>query len=409
MSNYLVEVNNISKKYCRDLRSSLWYGVRDLTRELTGQPLGSKLRKKEFWALKDVSFSLEPGQALGVIGPNGSGKSTLLKLLNGLVKPNMGSINIRGRVQALIQLGAGFNPILTGRENIYINAAVFGIPKNEIDKRLNDIIDFAELRDFIDTPVQSYSSGMKVRLGFSIAIYLRPDIMLIDEVLAVGDLSFRNKCLNAIQEIRNSGVAFVFVSHNLDQVNRVCDKAIYFNNGELVDYGATEDVISTYLTDTAESTTQFHHHPGTEKYMQVRKVMLLNEDGQSVDQVISGSPLTIRMEFDAKRILDTPLFVFVIEPVGRQVISAIIHQERNDDRPSFLPGVHVIDATMKRLPLLPGRYRLRGGMHDRDGLGLYGKFHNIAMINVVARENQLIVSSPASMEFEADWYVHAQV
>src|SRR5206468_4283587 len=198
--NVLVHVEHVSRRFCRNLRRSLWYGIQDIARDLN--PFGrnssggsSSLRKDEFWAVNDVSFELRRGECLGLIGRNGAGKTTLLKMLNGLIKPDCGCIEIRGRVGALIALGAGFNPILTGRENIYVNGAVLGLTKREIDEKIEEIIDFAEIREFIDSPVQSYSSGMQVRLGFAMASSLNPDILLLDEVLAVGDMGFQAKCL----------------------------------------------------------------------------------------------------------------------------------------------------------------------------------------------------------------------
>jgi len=233
----LVKVDNISKKFCRSLKKSLWYGVRDITREMFGRnSTKAHLRRDEFWAVNDVSFELKRGECLGLIGQNGAGKTTLLKMLNGLIKPDGGKIRMRGRVGALIALGAGFNPILTGRENIYVNAAVLGIPKKEIDRRLEEIIEFADISEFIDTPVQNYSSGMKVRLGFSVAAHLNPDILLIDEVLAVGDVGFRVKCFNAINEIAKNA-AVIFVSHSMPMVARIASDIVVMNLGQSIYYG----------------------------------------------------------------------------------------------------------------------------------------------------------------------------
>lgn len=230
-SQILIKVENVSKKFCRRLRQALWYGMKDLTSELLGRSNShNELRKDEFWAVDDVSFELKRGECLGLIGRNGAGKSTLLKMLNGLIKPNKGRISVRGRVGALIELGAGFNPILTGRENIYVNAAVLGITKETVDKKLDSIIEFAEIEDFIDTPVQYYSSGMRVRLGFAVAAQMEPDVLLIDEVLAVGDLGFKMKCLNTMNEImRNSAV--IFVSHSMPFISRICTEVMVLNNG----------------------------------------------------------------------------------------------------------------------------------------------------------------------------------
>jgi lipopolysaccharide transport system ATP-binding protein len=195
-SEILVDVQHVSKKFCRDLKKSLWYGLKDVFTEmnpwqprsaaLPAAPSGNDLRPAEFWAVNDVSFQLRRGECLGLIGHNGAGKTTLLKMLNGLIKPDSGSITMRGRVGALIALGAGFNPILTGRENVYINGAILGLSKKEIDDQIDSIIDFAEIREFIDSPVQSYSSGMQVRLGFAVATAMKPDVLILDEVLAVG-------------------------------------------------------------------------------------------------------------------------------------------------------------------------------------------------------------------------------
>ena len=208
----LVKVEALSKKFCKDLKTSLLYGVKDLIYGMSGNKNERKLRDKEFWAVKDISFELRRGECLGLIGHNGAGKSTLLKILNGLINPDAGKVTIRGRVGALIELGAGFNPILSGRENIYNNGAILGFSKKEIDAKVEEIIDFAEIREFIDMPVQNYSSGMKVRLGFAVAAQMEPDVLIIDEVLAVGDLGFVLKCFKQIDTILPK-TAIVFVSH----------------------------------------------------------------------------------------------------------------------------------------------------------------------------------------------------
>jgi lipopolysaccharide transport system ATP-binding protein len=235
MCDTLIKVENLSKKFCLDLKTSLWYGLKDISKEMTGRERkdNNQLREKEFWAVKDISFEVKRGECLGLIGRNGAGKSTLLKMLNGLIKPDTGRIEIHGRIGALIELGAGFNPILTGRENIFNNAAVLGFTKEETLQKIETIIDFSEIRDFIDTPVQNYSSGMKVRLGFAVAAQMEPDILLIDEVLAVGDMGFTHKCLNKIDEIFNQ-TAIIFVSHSMPLVSRICTELIVMTKGEAV-------------------------------------------------------------------------------------------------------------------------------------------------------------------------------
>jgi lipopolysaccharide transport system ATP-binding protein len=278
----LVRVDGVGKKFCRSLKKSLWYGVCDIAGELlpgrkrqrvagsellvasgntsaegasgpatsypplVTSPTGeASLRDGEFWAVQDVSFELRRGECLGLIGHNGAGKTTLLKMLNGLIKPDRGTITMRGRVGALIALGAGFNPILTGRENIYINGSVLGLTKKEIDAKIDEIIDFAEIREFIDMPVQSYSSGMTVRLGFAVATALDPDVLILDEVLAVGDGSFRHKCYQRIDSLRGKA-AIIFVSHNMPDVGRICQSTVVMERGRTIFQGNALDGIARY-------------------------------------------------------------------------------------------------------------------------------------------------------------------
>jgi len=238
MSESLVKVTNVSKKFCRDLKQSLWYGMKDLGNEFFGRSKEGKgqLRKDEFWAVKDISFELKRGECLGLIGRNGAGKTTLLRMLNGLIKPDVGRIEMHGRVGALIALGAGFNPILTGRENVYVNAAVLGLGKDEIDSKFDEIVEFAELEEFIDTPVQNYSSGMQVRLGFAISTALDPDILLLDEVLAVGDVGFRAKCFNIINRLIEK-TAVIFVSHSMPNISRICTGILLMNHSKSIYQG----------------------------------------------------------------------------------------------------------------------------------------------------------------------------
>lgn len=247
MSETLVKVEGVSKKFCRSLKKSLWYGMQDLGREMTGHRHGGdgELRPDEFWAVKDVSFELKRGECLGLVGHNGAGKTTLLKMLNGLVKPDAGQIQMRGRVGAIIALGAGFNPILTGRENIYVNASVLGLSKREIDERIDEIIDFSEIEEYIDMPVQSYSSGMSVRLGFAIATTIKTDVLILDEVLAVGDENFQAKCFKRIGELLADS-AVILVSHQAHHIKKNCDYALLLERGQCVTHGAPDDVLKEY-------------------------------------------------------------------------------------------------------------------------------------------------------------------
>lgn len=242
----IVKVENVSKKYCKSLKKSMFYGLKDIARNTIGLSSHSdKLRKNEFWAVDNVSFEVKKGETLGIIGPNGAGKTTLLKMINGIFWPDKGKITVKGNVGALIQVGAGFHPMLTGRENIYINAAILGATKKEVDKQFADIVEFADIGDFIDTPVKFYSSGMFVRLGFAIAIYCKPDILLVDEVLAVGDLKFRIKCYRKIDEIRENA-AVVLVSHSLEHIGRTCTKTLVLDEGKIIHYGDVGQGLKVY-------------------------------------------------------------------------------------------------------------------------------------------------------------------
>lgn len=303
----LIKVEGISKKFCRSLKRSLWYGLQSIANELIFKTPGisgnEHLRPSEFWALKNINFELHRGECLGLIGRNGAGKSTLLKILNGLIKPDQGKVTIRGRVGALIELGAGFNPVLTGLENIYINAAVLGIPKSEISKKLDDIIEFSEIGDFINTPVRNYSSGMKVRLGFAIAAQLEPDILIIDEVLAVGDVGFRAKCFNTISKISQK-TAMIFVSHHMPQVARVSTKLMVLNHGESEYYGPeVSSGINKYYTQFKEENCVVTGS-GEAELLELE----LNSNSQSqVESISYLDDLTIRMKLKVDKAIRYPV------------------------------------------------------------------------------------------------------
>jgi lipopolysaccharide transport system ATP-binding protein len=235
MPEILVKAENVSKKFCRSLKRSLWYGMQDIGNELIGHRHDHPdcLRQDEFWALRDISFELRRGECLGLIGHNGAGKTTLLRILNGLIKPDAGRVTLHGQVGALIALGVGFNPVLSGRENIYINGAILGLDKRQVAGKLDEIVEFSEIGEFIDAPVQTYSSGMNVRLGFAVAaILLEPDVLFLDEVLAVGDMAFAIKCLNRVRELTRHA-AVIFVSHNMQYVSTFCNRIIVLDHGAM--------------------------------------------------------------------------------------------------------------------------------------------------------------------------------
>lgn len=366
----LVRAENVSKKFCRSLKKSLWYGLKDIAHELnpfsrdetvgfhaSSGSYSSALRDDEFWAVNNVSLELRRGECLGLIGHNGAGKTTLLKMLNGLIKPDVGRIEMRGRVGALIALGAGFNPILTGRENIYVNASVLGLSNREIDEKLDEIVDFAEVGEFIDSPVQSYSSGMQVRLGFAVATALNPDILILDEVLAVGDASFRSKCLLRISRLL-SNCAVIFVSHQESQIGRICNRVLLLERGAAIACGAPSEILPQYRLAT------MHQHRSVD-------IAVDNMCGiQSVEvkcapvSMRSGSSLSVFLQFTCK---------FTIEPDA--ILVAAVDSEGAIVAQTLMPIIgtlaggemHRIEAQIQNLCLKPGRYSINMNLFRDNG------------------------------------------
>lgn len=252
-SDFLIRCDGVGKRFCRDLKRSLWYGLKDCTADVVGW-IGksegasdwTELRPAEFWANRDINFEVKRGECIGLIGRNGAGKTTLLKLLNGLIKPDAGKIEIRGQVGALIALGAGFNPILTGRENILINGSILGLSRKRIEDRLEEIVEFSELHEFIDSPVRNYSSGMQVRLGFAAAsLLVEPDVLILDEVLAVGDSAFRHRCYAKVNQLMKRS-AVILVSHSMEHIAQCATKVGLMQKGEMTTYVDTNEGIEAY-------------------------------------------------------------------------------------------------------------------------------------------------------------------
>ncbi|WP_140487645.1 polysaccharide ABC transporter ATP-binding protein [Flavobacterium sp. GSA192] len=307
----LIKAENVSKKFAKSLKKSLFYGVQDLISGITGRDQNKDLRKDEFWAVKDISFEVRRGECLGLIGHNGAGKSTLLKMLNGLIAPDEGTITIKGKIGALIELGAGFNPILSGRENIYNNAAVIGFTKKEIDQKLDAIIAFAELEEFIDMPVQNYSSGMKVRLGFAVAAQMEPDVLIIDEVLAVGDLGFMMKCYKTIDNLLKN-TAIIYVSHSMPTVSRLCNNIILLERGESCFQG--DDVgraIDMYYTSFVDNDSNIIYTDETLELLDV-KLLETSKSEDNIQQINWKEDLIISFNFKLNKKIEVPLFRILI-------------------------------------------------------------------------------------------------
>jgi len=360
MDPYLVlRVDGVSKKYCRDLKKSLWYGLNDIAKEIF-QRSGEErhLRPREFWALEDISFQLKQGQSLGLIGGNGAGKTTLLKLINGLIKPSTGRIMVNGSIGALIAFGTGFNPILTGRENIKIAAAVLGFSNKAIKDRMDEIIDFSDIGEFIDAPVKSYSTGMLVRLGFSVAIQLNPDLLLVDEVLAVGDLSFMIKCQKKITEYRNNGGSIILVSHYMHNIRIHCDRAIWINNGRVKSEGPPAKVCNEFEMFTGRTSIQ----SGNEVYIDAA-IKIVHTRYPKV--ITSDDKFEFELTVVSKRFVKNPIVVFAIFDIrGQHLISSYSNFE--GFFPSFNIGETMIKVKFEYLPLSSGIYTVSIILHENE-------------------------------------------
>lgn len=352
----LIKVEHLSKKFCKDLKTSLWYGVKDLTSNILGNKNERLLRDKEFWAVKDINFELRRGECLGLIGHNGAGKSTLLKILNGLINPDEGKITIKGRVGALIELGAGFNPILSGRENIYNNGAILGFTKKEIDSKVEHIIDFSEIREFIDMPVQNYSSGMKVRLGFAIAAQMEPDVLIIDEVLAVGDLGFVLKCFKTIDAILPH-TAIVFVSHSMPMVSRICNQIILMDHGKSQFQGTNVGkAIDLYYQRFATNDSNIILDDGSVKLDKIELVNPFTLE-QGLPQLNWGDDFKLYFKLsvlDSSRLLD--FVIIIIDKEQRPIASLNVFNQPNDI--TAKNGVIEFSAKHENMQLSKGIYSI---------------------------------------------------
>lgn len=314
-----------------------------------------KAYRQDFYAVNDVSLTIEAGTTVGLMGANGSGKSTLLKLIGGIVTPSEGTIERRGRMAALLELGAGFHPDLSGRENVYLNAAILGLSRAEVDERFDDIVEFSGIGEFIDTAVKFYSSGMYVRLAFAVAVHTDPDILLVDEVLAVGDEAFQRKCMDRINQFREEGRTIVLVSHSAQQVAELCDRGVVLSDGQVVFDGNTNEAVGA-LRDVldgrrvGEAPPEHTSHP-----IQVKAVELIGESGQPTRSVSTGESLTIRVHADALRPIERWEIGFSMDtPLGQMVLAS--NTEILGVRLGPIVGPTVVDLQIAQVNLGPGQY-----------------------------------------------------
>jgi len=357
----LISAENVGKKFCKNLKRSLWYGAQDLASTITGTERSTALRKDEFWAVQGINFEVRRGECLGLIGHNGAGKSTLLKMLNGLLRPDTGKITMHGRVGALIELGAGFNPILTGRENIFNNAAILGFTKKETEAKLQEIIAFSEIEDFLDMPVQNYSSGMRVRLGFAVAAQMEPDILLVDEVLAVGDIGFVLKCFKRMDELL-SNTAMIFVSHSMPQVARMSTNILLMSHGkELLNTNDVSVGITSYYN-------QYKLEVGNQQLSDIAnlaRISLISEGKtfQQEDEITINynAELQIEIEIDCIREIENPKIFLIFADKEQRNFGEVLNFGDVIQIPKA-NGKLVVKATLPETNFAQGKYSITIGL-----------------------------------------------
>jgi lipopolysaccharide transport system ATP-binding protein len=354
------------------LTERLDHGLRAPARVLRGRA-AHETETEEFWALRDVSFEVRQGEVIGVVGRNGAGKSTLLKIVSRITPPTSGSVTIRGRVSTLLEVGTGFHPELTGRENIFLNGAILGMKRREIGSKYDDIVEFAGVERFLETPVKRYSSGMYVRLAFAVAAHLEPEILLVDEVLAVGDIEFQRKCLGKMREVAGEGRTVFFVSHNLGAVQRLCSRALLLDSGRLVRDGATAEVVTAYLeraipeqSGSATVVPDDAQRNGTGE-ARLRRVSLSDLDGRPLHALHLGQPFRITAAFDVRDEIADGVVEIGISAFGGDRIATL--QSIDRDRPllRFGRGAQEITAEIDAT-LLPGEFSLDVALHHRTGV-----------------------------------------
>lgn len=387
--------------------------------------------KEDYWALHGVSFEIKAGEMVGIIGPNGAGKSTILKLIARIIEPTSGDIEINGSVGALLELGAGFHPDLTGRENIYLNGSILGFNRTKMDSIYDDILAFSRMGRFIDVPVKHYSSGMYMRLGFSIAIHLQPDILLVDEVLAVGDKAFQLRCLDKINEIRRQGVSIILVTHDLDSVRDMCDRAIWLDEGQIRTEGPVEPVLDQYMTqvfidseqtllaaestrlegqladtscsDTEDAQVRAQGRPAWRwgsREAEIVRVRLLDEQGQERRVFMTGETMIVRMHFAACQRIEKPQFGLAFHHANGFHISGPNTVFSGVDIKA-IEGEGYIDYAIDGLPLLAGTYLLSVALYDYEGVHAYDHHHQAFTFRV--RPNKAIREEFGTLLIPAEW------
>ncbi|HSH00914.1 MAG TPA: ABC transporter ATP-binding protein [Anaerolineae bacterium] len=399
---YSIEVKNLGKRYqigsrLHSLRDAIW-------------PRIPKNEDNIHWAVKDVNFALTPGQSLGIIGPNGAGKTTILKMLAQVTPPTEGYVKLNGRFSALIALGAGFHPDLTGRENVYLNGAILGMKRSEINERFDQIVAFADIGRFIDTPVKRYSSGMYARLGFAIAAHVDPDILLVDEVLAVGDYAFQMKCYSRMDELRQQGTSLIFISHNMDAVRRVCDNAMVMYQGKSVFHGSAGDAIVAYsdVIRQAAKKSQLSPHKTdglAQKVMtfdaEIEAVTVKTTAGQQVNTITSGQTIQIYVKTRFHKAVQQPIFSLTIRTTDGRAVYITTSQWQQLETTDFPAHSQYNIIYNLQLTLLEGQYDIGVDIAAHDLSHYYDRLERALTIQVIDNHQaQGIIDLSANISWE---------
>lgn len=362
----VIEVSHVTKEYQLGALQGLKQTVLNAGARLAGRPVAER---PLFKALDDVSFSIEAGEVVGIIGHNGAGKSTLLKMLARISTPTRGCVQVNGRIAPLIEVGAGFVPDFTGRENVYLNGSILGLSRKEIDRKFDEIVDFAEIAEFIDTPVKRYSSGMQVKLAFAVATSIDAEILIVDEVLAVGDLAFQRKCFDRMEQmIRQQGRTVLLVSHNIRQVERICSRVVMMSHGRLIDDGKPKAVCDLFydysdrkIRDGAEKSSTLAKKSTTVPRVRMRQVKLLDSRGAFVESVSTGNDLIVVLEMDLSCELHKPVFAIGIHTTDLLYLGSERSAESIVSKHIFA-GRYRLSCRFRKLPLMPGNYAIRASV-----------------------------------------------
>jgi len=360
--------------------------------------------RNDFWALRELNFAVSPGETVGVIGPNGSGKSTLLGILAGTMVPSTGSLRVQGSISSLLELGSGFHPYLTGRENIFLNGSILGMSHREIEEKYDWIVDFSELGDFIESPLQTYSSGMAVRLGFSVAAAANPDVLIVDEVLAVGDEAFQKKSGQKMRQFKQENKTIVVVSHDMNLVRDFCDRVIYLRRGRIVCDGPTDQAVSCYIKDVQEqllkggAALKVKHEWGTRE-AEITGALLRGEGDGEEDQFEAGRDLVVEVSFRARLPISNPVFGFAVHDINHNLCFGS-NTQLSGKPISRIEGEGRIKFRLKKLSLLTGRYLLSLSIHSVDHLTNYHRqeyFYPFAVIS--AERGEGLFSIPVEWDY----------